>query len=117
VGGTSVLDLSILDPLTVPTSVGGQPVARTVRVTLCAAAARPGETTCASPIRNMRVDLVLAATQTTLVQNTTDRDGTVTLSASVPDGTMLLVRVSALGVQSELRNQTATLIIRVVGGE
>jgi hypothetical protein len=65
----------------------------------------------------MRVDLVLAATQTTLVQNTTDRDGTVTLSASVPDGTMLLVRVPALGVQSELRNQTATLIIRVVGGE
>jgi hypothetical protein len=116
-GETTVPALSLLDPLPVPTPASGQPVARTVRVTLCGVAASPGESTCSRPLRGMRVELVLASTQATLVQNTTDRDGAVTLSTSVRAGTMLLVRVPALGVQSELREQSNTLMIRVAGEE
>lgn len=116
-GATAEPVLNVLDPLPVPPSGSGAPVARTVRVTVCGVAAKAGETTCTKPLRGMRVDLVLAATQATLVQNVTDRDGSVTLSTSVRAGTMLLVRVPALGVQSELREQSTTLMIRVAGEE
>lgn len=104
--------LTALDPLPFPTTVTLAPASRAVTVEACATDTRD----CITPLAGLRVELVLAATRVTLTANVTDVRGTVTLSASVPNGAAVLLVIPALGLETLVSADMTTVPVRVLTG-
>lgn len=109
------LHLQVLPTLTPPAAPLPAPVARTLTVEVCTRGTRrdPPDR-CGRPLPNLRVELLAGATQSPVARpGTTDRDGRVTLSVSVPAQTALLVQIPALGVQTWVDSRATTVAVRI----
>lgn len=103
------LRLEPLEPAPLPTAAVAAPQARSITIETCVAA-EDGRS-CATPIADVSVEVLLVASQRVVAVARTDRDGRVTLSVSVPANARLAARVAALGVASDLDNETTRLPI------
>lgn len=103
-----------LTPAPLPTTAAPRPVARQVVVTICRAARQADP--CTRPVAGLRVELLLAATRQSLTAGFTDAAGRITLAASAPAGSLLLLRASALGFEAELAPSAADLTVRIPQG-
>lgn len=106
--------LEPLDPLPLPTAALPQPVARAVTVTVCRVP-RTGAA-CATPLVGLHLALLLAATRQVLTNGSTDRAGMVTLSVSVPSGSLVLLTIPALGLETPLGERVTDVPVRVPQG-
>jgi len=103
-----------LEPLPLPTAAAPKPVARAVTVEVCQAA--PRSDTCDTPLADLHIELLLAATRQILTSNLTDTSGRVTLSVSVPAGSQILLSIPALGLEWALGEKATEVPVRVPKG-
>lgn len=106
------LTVERLDPAPLPTTAAVGPQARSLAVELCASKSDDPHS-CATPLANLAVEVLLHATQQVVASARTDRSGRVTLSVSVPPNALLELRIAALGVSVKVEPSATALPIRV----
>lgn len=101
-------------PRPLPTDEAARPIARTLTIEVCAQSAKKSKA-CGTPLSGLRIELVQAATGRVQGQGVTDGSGKVTLSLSIPMGSKLLLRLPALGLQTEIGDNETLIPVRVPG--